>query len=105
MEEFIANWDHMSPFARAFIIGSILGFVFAARKIIAWIIIIIGLFFGLAFAIDGPIRDTLNDQCDQCGDKFVWYTVEQWFPANDGMTYEDRRQAREDKEEQEHHRE
>jgi len=99
MEEFINNWDHMDPYAKALIGGLIVGFVFAARKIIAWAIIIIGLFFALVFALDGPVRDHLNDHCDQCGDKFIWYTIEQWFPANDDITYETRRQLRQDKEE------
>ena len=99
MEEIITNWDHIDPLAKAMIWGVILGFVLAARKIIAWIIIIIGLIFALAFALDGPVRDTLNDYCDQCGDKFIWYTVEQWFPANDDITYETRRQRRQDEEE------
>ena len=96
MEEFINNWDHIDPLAKALIGGAIVGFVFAARKIIGWAIIIIGLFFALVFALDGPVRDTLNDHCDQCGDKFIWYSIDQWFPANEGKTFENYKQDEEE---------
>jgi hypothetical protein len=65
--------------AQMIIIGMVGGFLFAMRKVIAWAILILGIFIGLLLMLDGPVRNTLNENWEGSGDSMMEWVDETVF--------------------------
>ena len=60
-------------------LGFVAGLVFALRKVIAWVILILGIFIGLLFLLDGPVRNTLNENWEGSGDAMIEWVDDTLF--------------------------
>ena len=62
--------------AQMIMIGMVGGFLFAMRKVIAWAILILSIVIGLLLLLDGPVRNTLNENWEGSGDSMVEWVEE-----------------------------
>ena len=66
-------------FVQMAVLGFFAGLVFALRKAIAWVILISCIFIGLLLFLEGPVRDTLNENWEGSGDAMIEWIDETVF--------------------------
>ena len=60
-------------------LGFVAGLVFALRKVIAWVILILAAFIAILYVLDGPVRNSLNDTWEGSGDSMMEWVDDTLF--------------------------